>query len=266
MVVSASRGLAAGETDRLIATYDLETARDAARKPEPGATVERFDLPRSAARGRVGALIERLVRERLEKEAVPGTGFRNLQAAVALRRLVTRCVAFPSYVLAYRNSGSLYRVVISGQDATCVTGTAPTPTAQIQTVVLGGLAALALVMAMIAALERRSLRHQISGPAPIPIPIPTTTRASENPSARGITRNHPVLSEMMSGNGNGIGTGMRGGATATGNPPAAGCVVFVSRARMPYGVSGCAPIPRDGDDEHPPTSDSTDLIGRTGTV
>jgi hypothetical protein len=151
VVVSASRGLTAGETERLIPTYDLETARDAASKPEPGATIERFDLPRSAARGRVGAFIERLVRERLERGAIPGTRFRNVHAAVALRRLVTRRVAFPSYVLAYRYRGSVYRVVISGQDATCVIGTAPTSTAKILAVVLGGLAALALLAAAIAA-------------------------------------------------------------------------------------------------------------------
>jgi hypothetical protein len=152
VVVSASRGLTAGETDRLIPTYDLETARGAAHEPGSGATVERFDLPRSAARGRVGAFIERLVRERLETGAIPGTRFRNVHAAVALRRLLTRRVAFPSYVLAYRYRGSVYRVVISGQDATCVIGTAPTSTAKVVAVVLGGLAALALLVAAIAAL------------------------------------------------------------------------------------------------------------------
>ena len=152
VVVSASRGLAARETEWLIPTYDLETAQDAAREPEPGTSVERFDLPRSAARGRVGAFIEQLVSERLEREAIPGTRFRNVHAAVALRRLVTRRVAFPSYVLAYRYRGSVYRVVISGQDATCVIGTAPTSTAKILAVVIGGLAALALLVALIAAL------------------------------------------------------------------------------------------------------------------
>jgi hypothetical protein len=152
VVVSASRGLTAGETDRLIPSYDLGTVRDAVREPEPGTTAERFDLPRSAARGRVTAFIERLVRRRLEKEAIPGTRFRNVDAAVALRRLVTRRFAFPSYVLAYRYRGSLYRVVISGQDATCVIGTAPYSTAKILAVVFGGVLALALVVALLAAL------------------------------------------------------------------------------------------------------------------
>jgi hypothetical protein len=152
VVVSASRGLAPAETDRLIPTYDLGTARAGPREPETGTTVERFDLPRSAARGRVTAFIERLVRERLEKEAIPGTRFRNVQAAVALQRLVTRRFAFPSYVLAYRYRGSLYRVVISGQDATCVIGTAPYSTARILGAIFGGVLALALLVALIAAL------------------------------------------------------------------------------------------------------------------
>ena len=152
VVVSASRGLTAGETDRLIPSYDLGTVRDARREPQPGTTAERFDLPRSVARGRVAAFIERLVRRRLEEEVIPGIRFRNVHAAVALRRLVTRRFAFPSYVLAFRYRGSLYRVVISGQDARCVVGNAPYSTAKILGVVLGGVAALALVVALIAAL------------------------------------------------------------------------------------------------------------------
>jgi hypothetical protein len=152
VVVSASRGLSASETDALIPTYDLESATSPPDDQAPGTTIEHFDMPRSSARRRVAAHIGSLVKRRLERDAVPGSRFRNVHAATVLRRLVTRRFAFPSYVLAYRYRGSLYRVVISGHDARCLLGSAPYSTAKILAVVFGGLAALALIVALVAAL------------------------------------------------------------------------------------------------------------------
>jgi hypothetical protein len=152
VVVSASRGLSAVETAHMIPTYDLATGGDAPDRQEPGTTVERFDMPRSSARKRVAAHLDGLVKRRLEREAIPGSRFRNLHAAVVLRRLVTRRFAFPSYVLAYRYRGSLYRVVISGQQASCLIGSAPYSTAKILAVIFGGALALALIVALVAAL------------------------------------------------------------------------------------------------------------------
>ncbi len=83
--------------------------------------------------------------------ASPG-GVTEEYAAVVQRRLVTRRFALPSYVLAYRYRGSLYRVVISGQDARCLLGSAPYSTARILAVIFGGLTAVALIVALIAAL------------------------------------------------------------------------------------------------------------------
>ena len=48
-----------------------------------------------------------------------------MHVSVILRRLVTRRLSFPAYVLAYRYHDQLYRVVICGQDARCVIGSAP---------------------------------------------------------------------------------------------------------------------------------------------
>jgi hypothetical protein len=42
-----------------------------------------------------------------------------------LRGLVTRRVALPTYVLAYRYQGRAYRALVHGQDARCVMGVAP---------------------------------------------------------------------------------------------------------------------------------------------
>ncbi len=152
VVASASRGLSAAETDRLIPTYDLSSVRDTPANDGSGATVEQFDLPRSTARGRVTEFIGRLVSERLQEGTIPGRRFRNVHAALVLRRLVTRRMAFPAWVLAYRYRGSLYRVVISGQDAGCLIGSAPYSVARILAVICGGALALALIAAMIVAL------------------------------------------------------------------------------------------------------------------
>lgn len=152
VVASASRGLEASETDRLIPSCDLKTAAEVPAIEKPGATVEQFDLPRSSARKRVTAFIQQMVMRRLERQTIPGTRFRNVHAAAVLRRLVTRRFAFPSYVLAYRYRGSLYRVVLSGQDAACVIGTAPYSVIKILSLVFGGVVAVALIAALIAVL------------------------------------------------------------------------------------------------------------------
>jgi hypothetical protein len=54
-------------------------------------------------------------------------------------------------VLAYRYDEELYRVVISGQDAECLVGKAPWSTGRILIAILGGLAILAIVAAILVA-------------------------------------------------------------------------------------------------------------------
>ena len=151
VVVSASRGLSAEETDRLIPTYDLEAVEDVPDGDIAGTVVEQFDLPRSAARGRVAAFIRRMVTDRLQQGSIPGRRFRNVHSALILRKLVTRRLAFPCWVLAYRYRGELYRVVISGQKADCLVGSAPYSVAKIMAVVGGGVLALTLIAFLIAA-------------------------------------------------------------------------------------------------------------------
>jgi len=65
---------------------------------------------------------------------------------------VTRRYAFPSYVLAYRYRGKLYRIVISGQDSTRILGTAPYAVAKIALTGCLGLIAIAAVVATLIAL------------------------------------------------------------------------------------------------------------------
>ena len=152
VVASASRGLTADETAALIPSYDLATAEQLGEEAEPGSTVEQFDVTRSTARERVASFITRRITDRLQQGTIPGRRFRNVHAAVVLRRLVTRRFVFPSWVLAYRYRGRLYRVVISGQNESCLVGAAPYSMAKILAAIFGGLAAVAILVALVAAL------------------------------------------------------------------------------------------------------------------
>jgi len=152
VVVSASRGLTYEETDHLVTSYDIGSA---CGEPEGGgdaAVIERFDVQRSSARAQVMAMIERIAEHRLKRGHIPGTRFRNLHVSVLLRRLVRRRFAFPSYVLAYRYKGKLYRIVLSGQDDARILGSAPYSTARILLAVFGGLLAVATLLTAFVAL------------------------------------------------------------------------------------------------------------------
>lgn len=127
LVIPATRGFSAEECARLIPTYDLTfSAHDSdSRDGTSQGEVERFDMPRSFAQATIVGTIQRLLEARIAKHEIPGSRCRNLHASVHLRRLVTRRVALPAYVIAYRYRGKLYRTVISGQDRECVIGEAP---------------------------------------------------------------------------------------------------------------------------------------------
>ena len=68
-----------------------------------------------------------------------------------LRRLITRRISLPAWVLAYRYKGRLYRMVICGQNASFVTGSAPYSIAKILLVAALAIAALFVVVAAFAA-------------------------------------------------------------------------------------------------------------------
>jgi hypothetical protein len=147
VVVSASRGLSVAECAGLVHRYAMADAEVTPMGPT-GATIERFDVQRSGAR--------RIVADALANEAaaraagqIPGSSHRKLHVSVLPRRLSTRRYAFPAYVLAYRYRDRLYRAIVHGQDPTCVVGEAPYSFARIALVVLGVLAAIAFVYAVI---------------------------------------------------------------------------------------------------------------------
>jgi hypothetical protein len=149
MIIPATRGLTPDECAQLEPTYDFaQTVSDGAPECED-AVIERFDMPRSFARSSVVGALQRLVEGRIKSGEIPGSRFRNLHASVHLRRLVTRRVGFPAYVIAYRYRGRLYRTVISGQDPNCVIGEAPRSIGKLVLVIALALSGLAAILALI---------------------------------------------------------------------------------------------------------------------
>lgn len=150
VLVSASRGLTEAEARALAPFFDLTTAQPAPHAFE-GASIERFDVQRSAARRILVGAVEAGAAAHA-RAWIPGITHRNLRVAVLLKRLTTRRLALPSYVLAYRYRGKLYRVVVHGQDARCIVGQAPVSIWKIVLVIalIGGAitAALALLIAL----------------------------------------------------------------------------------------------------------------------
>jgi hypothetical protein len=153
ILVSASRGLSDDEAVHLAAGFDLRTNQPGAPQTtrRSGANeilIEHFDVQRSLARRKILEAIDRLAAARVERDHVPGSHHRNVHAVALLRRLVTRRFALPTYVLAYRYKEALYRVVVNGQNATCIHGSAPYSPLKIVAVVVLVVFAILLVLAM----------------------------------------------------------------------------------------------------------------------
>jgi hypothetical protein len=144
ILVSASRGLSRGECAFLAPGFQLSSA---AADPQgaPGATIERFDVQRSAARQTIAEAVQASAADHA-KAWIPGSRYRNLHCAVLLKRLHTRRLAFPTFVMAYRYDGDVYRAIVHGQDAGCVTGKAPYSWTKIALVVGGAILVVAIVL------------------------------------------------------------------------------------------------------------------------
>jgi len=149
VLVPASRGLDRGECARLAPHFDLRTAQTEPQGP-PGTLLERFDVQRSAARAIVSNAVRATAAERLKTGVIPGSRFRNIHVDVLLEGLVTRRVALPTYVLAYRYHGKAYRALVHGQDASCVMGVAPLSVWKIVLVVLAALLVIGAIFALLA--------------------------------------------------------------------------------------------------------------------
>lgn len=149
VVIPATRGLTEAECARLVPTYSLGSGAPAPGDPGGEVVQERFEIPRSSARTRIVGALRNLAESRVRSGQVPGGRFRNFHAAIHLRGLVTRRLAFPAYVLAYRYRGAVYRTVVSGQDPNCVIGEAPRSLARLVVVLLLALGLVALLAGLI---------------------------------------------------------------------------------------------------------------------
>ena len=141
ILASASRGLSNAEAAVVGPACDLRSLRS---DPEGAsdAIIEQFDVQRSQARVQIVDAIQQTAAHRVEAQQIPGSRFRHVRAVVLLRRLVTRRLSFPAWVLAYRYKRRLYRVVICGQDGSRVSGSAPYSIAKIALVIAACVGAL----------------------------------------------------------------------------------------------------------------------------
>ena len=152
ILASASRGLSIGEVQAISPGLDLGTVR-----PEPhgaeDAILEQFDVQRSQARRQVVDALHSMAAQHVQQYKIPGSRFRKVKVSVVVQGLVTRRLSLPAYVLAYRYKQQLYRVVICGQDANRIIGTAPYSIAKIVLTVAAAIAAVLFVVAIVASLS-----------------------------------------------------------------------------------------------------------------
>ena len=152
ILVSASRGLTEKESSQLASHFQLGSAAPKPHGPNGAsadtATIERFDVQRSAARQTIAEAVQASA-ARYAQAWIPGSTFRNLHTAVLLRRLQTKRFAFPTYVMAYRYNDKVYRALVHGQDASCVLGSAPYSVIKIALTVAAVVAVVLLVLVVL---------------------------------------------------------------------------------------------------------------------
>ena len=124
-VVSASRGLNRKEIAGLWGHYNLASAQAGPPDDSRSAQIERFDMPRSAARRVIDKTIRSYATGVAKSNWIPGNTHRKVKVEVLLKKLSTRRLALPAYVMAYRYNKELYRTVICGQNSEIVIGKAP---------------------------------------------------------------------------------------------------------------------------------------------
>lgn len=147
LLIPATRGLTYGEASFLGPGFNPATRERVPRGPT-GAPTERFDVQRSVARMHMIESIHRAAAAQLAQTAIPGNRKRNIKVSALLSSLKTQRYALPSYVLAYRFKGELYRAVVHGQDQRYVWGRTPRTYARLF-MILGALAAFIFGMCLL---------------------------------------------------------------------------------------------------------------------
>lgn len=144
VLVSASRGLTEKEARQLSASTVLSGKDEPETGPE-GVVTELFDAQRSSARQRILSAVDVLARKSAAGR-IPGSVHRNLKVSTVLSGLRSRRVSVPTYVLAYRYRGKLYRALVHGQNPQTVIGSTPTSWLKVALVAAAVVTAVALVV------------------------------------------------------------------------------------------------------------------------
>lgn len=151
LLISASRGLTAKETNALTEHYNL-AATEAV--PADSQEVEQFDAQRSVARRVVADAITNEAAAEAKLRHVPGHRHRNVRAHAMMTGLSTRRIAMPAWVMVYRFEGKPFRAVVHGQNASVVLGESPKSIWKIMGVIFGVLLALSIIGWLISVFSR----------------------------------------------------------------------------------------------------------------
>lgn len=158
LLVGASRGLSSVEMEALAPAYDPRTQAPQPTSSLSGLVDESFDVQRSVARERVAVACSRTAEATIKGGHIPGSTFRKVKVALVLESLSTTRLSLPAWVMAYRYGSEVFRVVIHGQDKAVVVGKAPWSYLKIFFAVVGGVALLALIVTVIALVQRHGHR------------------------------------------------------------------------------------------------------------
>ena len=146
LLISASRGLTAKETNALTEHYDLAQSEEV---PAESQEVEQFDAQRSVARRIVAEAITSEAVAQAKHQHVPGDRHRNVRAHAMMTGLSTRRLALPAWVMVYRFDGKPFRAVVHGQHVHLVLGESPISMWKVMGVIFGVMVALALIGGLI---------------------------------------------------------------------------------------------------------------------
>lgn len=150
LLLPATKGLTHEECQQLISAYRLQSGQ-AAPQGADGARIERFGIPRSAAREQIDRGLQ-MYTHAVGHEAVPGKRKRKVSTVAMLKSMQTTRCALPAYILTYRYRDRIYRALVHGQDGTRVVGKAPVSVAKIVAVCVAVLGLAALVIAWLTVL------------------------------------------------------------------------------------------------------------------
>jgi hypothetical protein len=149
LLVGASAALTPAEAVQ-ICPFDLAAGMPPQQVDFRDAAQEQFALPRKYARPLARQRLEELERQACDLGCIPGRS-RNVKVNVKVEGMMSEPVLLPIWIMAYRYQDEVYRFLINGQNGQA-TGKAPISWLKVSIAV--GIAAAALIVALLLALGR----------------------------------------------------------------------------------------------------------------